>query len=39
MRVGLLSTAAINGALHPAPGERAHLEALSMRVYLSRPPR
>lgn len=31
-----LSTAAVNGALHPAPGERALFEALSMRVYLAR---
>ncbi len=32
-----LRTAAINGALHPSPGERTTLEPLSMRLYTAGP--
>ena len=32
-----LRAAAINGALHPSPGERTTLEPLSMRLYTGAP--
>ena len=31
-----VSAAELNGALHPAPGDLAHVEPLSMRIYIAR---